>query len=321
MHKNSHFRKAGLHKNSHFSVAKTTHWLHPRHWPTWLGLGFLRVSALMPLPLGWLLGSAFGQVLYYLHGPRRRVVLRNLAACFPELTAPARRRLARRHLRALGAASLTLGIGWWASDARLRRLTRYRDREVLERALAAKRPVILLAPHFIGLEMGGMRLSQDHAVVSMYKRAKNPLFDRYMRRGRERYGVVMVERSAELRPMIRLLRAGRPFYYLPDQDPGRRGSVFAPFFAIPTATVTALARMAQLAEAVVIPCFTKQLPYGRGYEIIFKSPLENFPSGDVLLDATRMNQAIEAGVREMPEQYFWVHRRFKTRPDNEPRFY
>ena len=302
-------------------MAKRTNWLHPRHWPTWLGLGFLRVSALMPLPLSWLLGSVFGQVLYYLHGPRRRVALRNIVACFPELDARAQRRLSRRHFRALGAASLTFGIGWWASDARLRRLTCYRHREYLERALAAKRPVILLAPHFIGLEMGGMRIALEYPMVSMYKRAKNPLFDRFMRRGRERYGLVMVERNAELRPMIRLLRAGRPFYYLPDQDPGRRGSVFAPFFNIPAATVTALSRIAQLAGAVVIPCFTRQLPYGQGYEVIFKSPLEGFPSGDALLDATRMNQAIEEGVRAMPEQYFWVHKRFKTRPDNELRFY
>jgi len=303
------------------SAPKKPNWLHPRHWPTWLGIGFLRVTALLPLPLSWLLGSALGQLLYYLHGPRRRIARRNIAACFPELDGREHRRLVQAHFRALGAVGLTLGIGWWASAARLRRLTRYRNREVLDRALAAKRPVILLAPHFIGLEMGGMRISQDHLVVSMYKRAKNPLFDRYMRRGRERYGVVMIERNAELRPMIRLLRAGRPFYYLPDQDPGRRGSVFAPFFGIPTATVTALARIAQLADALVIPCFTRQLPYGQGYEIIFQPPLENFPSGDELADATRMNQAIEAGVREMPEQYFWVHKRFKTRPDNEPKFY
>ena len=300
---------------------KPLKWLHPRHWPTWIGLGFLRLAAHLPLPLSWWVGCGFGQALYYLYAPRRRIVLRNLAACFPELTAPSRTRLAQRHFRALGAASLTLGIGWWASNARQRRLTRYRNREVLDRVLAAQRPVILLAPHFIGLEIGGMRISQDYPVVSMYKRAKNPLFDRYMRLGRERYGVVMVERSAELRPMVRLLRAGRPFYYLPDQDPGRRGSVFAPFFGIPTATVTALGRIAQLADALVIPCFTQQLPRGCGYEVIFKPPLENFPSGDAIKDATRMNAAIEEGVRDMPEQYFWVHKRFKTRPENAPAFY
>jgi KDO2-lipid IV(A) lauroyltransferase len=303
------------------SAAHNPGWWHPRYWPSWLGLGVLAVAALLPLPLVWWLGSALGQLLYYLHAPRRRIARRNIAACFPALDAGAQRRMVRGHFRALGAASLTPGIGWWASAARLRRLTRYRNRDCLDKLLAAKRPVILLAPHFVGLEMGGMRLSQEYPVVSMYKRAKNALFDRYMRRGRERYGVVMVERNAELRPMIRLLRAGRLFYYLPDQDPGRRGSVFAPFFGIPTATVTALSRIARLADAVVIPCFTKQLPYGRGYEVIFHPPLDDFPSGDELLDATRMNQAIEAGVREMPEQYFWVHKRFKTRPENAPAFY
>lgn len=297
------------------------HAWHPRYWPTWLGLGVLRGCAHLPLVVSWWLGSGLGQALYYLHAPRRRVVLRNLAACFPEHSPAQRRSLARRHFRALVAASLTLGIGWWVSDARQRRLTHYRHREVLDRALAAQRPVILLAPHFVGMDMGGIRISQDYPVVSMYKRAKNPLFDRFMRRGRERYGAVMVERSAELRPMVRLLRSGRPFYYLPDQDPGRRGSVFAPFFGIPAATVTALGRIAQLAGAVVIPCFTRQLPYGQGYEITFQPALENFPSGDAIKDATRMNAVIEAGVRAMPEQYFWVHKRFKTRPENAPAFY
>jgi KDO2-lipid IV(A) lauroyltransferase len=296
-------------------------WLHPRYWPTWLGLGVLRGCALLPLPLSHTIGGALGLLLYAVHVPRRRVVMRNLAACFPELDVAARRKLARRHFRALGAVSLTLGIGWWASDARQRRLTHFRHREILDRALAAKRPVILLAPHFLGLEIGGMRISLDYPVVSMYKRAKNALFDRQMRRGRERYDVVMVERSAELRPMVRLLRAGRPFYYLPDQDPGRRGSVFAPFFGVPTATVTALGRIARLAGAVVIPCFTRQLERGRGFEVVFHAPLADFPSGDDVADATRMNAAIEAGVREMPEQYFWVHKRFKTRPPGAPAFY
>jgi lauroyl/myristoyl acyltransferase len=131
----------------------------------------------------------------------------------------------------------------------------------------------------------------------------------------------MVERSAGLRSVMRHMKAGRPFYYLPDQDPGSASFEFVPFFGIPTATITAMSRIAEMADAVVMPCFIRQLPGAKGYEISFKPALENFPSGDLVQDTTRMNAEIEKGVREMPEQYMWTYRRFKTRPDNASSFY
>jgi KDO2-lipid IV(A) lauroyltransferase len=295
--------------------------LHPRYWPTWLVVGLLWPFSLLPLPMVWLLGSALGQAMYFMHARGRRIAHRNIALCFPALAAAARARLVRRHYRALGQAAVGIGFAWWSSAHRLLKAVHVRDRAHYDRALAAGRPVILLAPHFLALDLGGLRLVQERPLISMYKQARNALIDRLMRRQRQRFGGLLVERDASLRPLIRHLRAHEPFYYLPDQDPGRRGSVFAPFFGIPTATVTALSRIAKLADAVVIPCFTKQLPYGRGYEVIFHPPLDNFPSGDELLDATRMNQAIEAGVREMPEQYMWTYKRFKRRPRGEPSLY
>ena len=295
--------------------------LHPRYWPTWLALGMLWPFSLLPLPMVWLLGGALGQVLYFVHARGRRSAARNIALCFPALPAAVQARLVRRHYRALGRAIMGVGFTWWATPRRQQTLVRMRDRDHYDRALAAGRPVILLAPHFLALDLGGLRLVQERPLISMYKQARNALIDWLMRRQRLRFGGLLVERDAPLRPLIRRLRAGEPFYYLPDQNPGDAAHVFAPFFGIPAATVTALARMAQLAEAVVIPCFTKQLPYGRGYEIIFKPPLENFPSGDALADATRMNQAIEEGVREMPEQYMWTYKRFKLRPRGMPSLY
>lgn len=295
--------------------------LHPRYWPTWLALALLWPFSRLPVPVLWALGGALGQLLYFVHARGRRSATRNIALCFPELSAGARARLVRRHYRALGLAAVGVSFAWWGSARRQRKLIGMRDREHYDRALAAGRAIILLAPHFLALQFGGLCLVRERPIVSMYKQARNPLIDWLMRRRRLRYGGYFVERDASLRPLIRRLRAGEPFYYLPDQNPGDAAHVFAPFFGVPAATVTALSRMAQLADAVVIPCFTKQLAYGRGYEVIFKPPLENFPSGDALADATRMNAAIEEGVREMPEQYMWTYKRFKLQPRGMPSLY
>jgi len=230
------------------------------------------------------------------------------------------RHLARRHFRVLIAAALATGIGWWARPARLARLTHFRHREIYERARAG-RNVILLAPHFAGLEYGGIRLSLDAPMLSMYQRHKNPHMDALIAAGRARFGIALYARRASATSMIRAIRAGRQFYYLPDQDPGDGKSVFAPFFSIPTATFGALGRLARLGDACVIPCATRILPRGRGFEIIFAPPLADFPSGDVARDAAAMNRAIEKLIALMPEQYLWSHRRFKTRPPGELPFY
>jgi lauroyl/myristoyl acyltransferase len=152
----------------------------------------------------------------------------------------------------------------------------------------------------------------------MYKHPKNALWDQAMRRGRLRFGGTLIERSDHLKGLVRLLRAGRPFYYLPDQNPGEAEHVYAPFFGLPAATLTSLARLARLSGAVVIPCITRLLPGGGGYEIVFYPPLADFPSGDDVRDATAMNAAVEAGAREMPEQYLWTYKRFKQQPPGAP---
>jgi lauroyl/myristoyl acyltransferase len=155
----------------------------------------------------------------------------------------------------------------------------------------------------------------------MYKRPKSVVFDAALRRSRERFGAVMIERDSELRGLIKAMRAGRIFYYLPDQDPGDSSFVFAPFFGVPTATVTALGRIARLADAVVIPCSTRIRSCGRGYEVQFDAPLENVPSGVEQGDAAAMNAAVEKTVRRNPAQYMWTYKRFKTRPVGERDFY
>ena len=295
--------------------------VHPRYWAAWAVLGILRALSLLPLPVLWLLGAVLGQFATGLPLRARRTIDTNLALCFPDLSARNRRRLRNRHFRAAAQVLLSLGISLWASQRRLSRLIRFRGREHYERALLAGKRIILLAPHFLVLEIAGLYLSHERPMISMYKSPKNDLFDWVLRHSRTRFGGVMIERNAKLRPLIRLLREGRPFYYLPDQEPGNADFVFAPFFGIPAATITALSRMVRLADAVVVPCFTRLLPLGAGYEVVFAPAMANFPSDDPVQDATRMNAVIEHGVREHPEQYMWSYKRFKTRPDNQTSFY
>jgi KDO2-lipid IV(A) lauroyltransferase len=298
---------------------------HPRYWLDWLALGFLRTVALLPLPLIWLIGGVLGTLLYYLMAGRRHIAATNIRACFPELSPVQQRRLVRAHFRVFVQAALATPISWWGSEKRMKRLVRTPGKQYFDRALAAKKPVILLVAHFVAIEVAGMVLAPDHFMIDMYKRPKNRFFDWLIRTRRTRFvprhGGLLVERREGIKPVVRGLRQGGSFYYLSDQDQGRDGAVFAPFFGVPAATLTALGRLTQLTGAVVIPCFARQLPWGKGYELIFQAPLENFPTADVLADTTRMNKIIEDAVREMPEQYFWSHRRFKTRPEGENPFY
>lgn len=294
---------------------------HPRHWPGWIGVGLLRGIGALPLPVVAWLGHRLGDLLYYLYPSRRRVAEVNIARCFPELDQVARARLVRAHFRGFGQALLDLGVAWWSSAARLRRLARLVGREHVDRALAEGRNLILLAPHFLALEVGGTRISLEWPVVAVFRDPDNAVFRASVARARRRFGAKLVERNQNLTAMVRQLRKGVPLYYLPDQSTGRKRSVFVPFFGVQAATFSALGRLAALGEAVVIPCYSRQLPRGAGYEVVFAPPLADFPSGDPVEDTRRMNVAIEQTVRAAPEQYFWIHKRFKTRPKGEPPFY
>jgi KDO2-lipid IV(A) lauroyltransferase len=296
--------------------------LHPRFWPTWIVLGLMRATSLLPLRVTWLLGQGLGLLVYALHAPRRHIVTRNIERCFPELAPRARGRLVRAHFRAFGQAALENGVAWWGSARRLRRRTRIVGRKYLDDAIAARRNVILLAAHFVGLEIAGMRLSLEWPVLGVFRHPADQLLRAAMWRGRVRFGATLVRHDQPLLSLVRALKSGKPLYYLPDQNAPRHLGVFAPFFGIPASTFTAPARLARLADAVVIPCIARQLPRGRGHEIVLLPPLENYPTGDDVADATRTNAVIEEAVRRWPEQYFWVHMRFRIRPKKgEPKFY
>ena len=294
--------------------------LHPRYWYAWPVLAFMLIMSWLPRRALWLLGSALGWLFYWFPSPSCRIAARNIELCFPEMSPDERRRLVQCHFRLCGFAVLCLGVAWWAPKWRVRRFVTLRGMQHLENAYAAGRNVILLAPHFIGLDIGGSRISFEKSFVSMYRKSRDPLLE-YLFHRRERFGEVVVERSASLKQLLRFIREGRPFYYLPDQDMGERASVFVPFFGTLAATVTTLSRIAQATNAVVIPCITRLLPRGRGIEMELYPAFENFPTDDPEADARFMNEQIEQWVRTMPEQYMWSYRRFKTRPNNEPSLY
>ena len=294
--------------------------LRPSLWPVWLGIGLLWLLHWLPLPLQAALGNALGWLLALLPGRRRRIVETNLALCFPDLSPARRRRLLRQTFQASARATLEHGLVWWGSQARLRRLIRIDNPEA---ALGdGVRPVIWLAPHFVGLDMGGTRLTLDFTAASMYATAKNPVANKMMLHGRSRFSSpTLIAKSDGIKPVLRALKDRLPFYYLPDQDQGRQNAVFVPFFGVPAATLSALPRLARLTDAQIVPVVTRQLPWGRGYAVRFYPPWENYPGGDLEADVARMNAFIEARVREMPPQYLWLHRRFKTRPAGEASLY
>ena len=279
----------------------------------WL-LHFLPLWLLAPL------GESLGLLLYVFSSERRRVARTNLRLCFPQMPDGEREHLLKRHFRAFGRSFLERGLLWWAPQERIVRLIRVEDEEHLQPHI--NKPVILLAPHFVGLDMGGVRLAVDFSMASIYSQQKNTLFDSLLLKGRTRFRQPQLfSRQDGVRPVVRAIKQGLPFYYLPDMDFGPRDSIFLPFFGVPAATITGLSRLAHMTGATVIPCVTRQLPGGKGYVVKFHPAWTDFPGESVESDTRRMNAFIEQCVREMPEQYFWLHKRFKTRPPGEERFY
>jgi len=294
---------------------------HPRHWLSWIGIAVMFVVSWLPLPLIRLFGQGVGLLLYALYTSRRRIVRRNLERCFPEWRCARLDRTVRKHFRAFGQTLLDNGIAWWAPRGRLKWLVRLRGRRHYEEALAKQQNIILLVPHFLGLEVAVSRLSMERPMVTVFRHPDNEVLKVIVERGRARFGLQLIEHNKPFTSLVRAVKTGAPLYYLPDQDAGRRHSVFAPFFGIPAATFTTLGRLAKITNAVVISCIATQRSWGLGYEVRFLPPLENFPVGNEMADTTRMNAVIEEVVRRHPAQYFWLHKRFKTRPEGEGNFY
>ena len=284
-----------------------------------LGLALLWLLRLLPLRLLAGLGNLAGLAAYRFAADRRRIAYINLNACFPHMQQREIESIVRRHFQCITRAALEEGIRWWSRRERLLRLVRL---EGLEHWRAVQgHPMILFAPHFVGLDMGGIRINAEYPLMTIYSTQKDARADAIVLRRRNRFGTgVLYSRQEGLRPILKALRKV-PLYYLPDQDFGPRDAIFVPFFGIPAATITGLARIARLTGAKVVPCVTRQLPGGAGYVTRFYPPWDNYPTADRTADTRRMNEFLEARIVEMPEQYFWTHKRFKTRPPGEAHWY
>ncbi|WKB51918.1 LpxL/LpxP family acyltransferase [Eleftheria terrae] len=276
------------------------------------------------LPLPWLaaLGRGLGRLLYRLAGSRRRIALRNIELCLPALGPAEREALARDHFQWLARSILERSLLWYASEARLRRLIHVEGDVGL--ADRSERPVMWLVPHFMGLDVAGaaVQLYGQKTAASIYQAQSNKVFDAAIRKGRLRFGRSQIfSRQESAKPLMRCIKQGSPFFNLPDMDFGRQDAAFVPFFGVPAATLLAPSRMARALNMVVQPVVAEILPGGQGYRVRFLPPWSHFPTDQPEADALAMNRWIESEIRQNPAQYLWVHKRFKTRPDGEPKLY
>ena len=285
---------------------------------SYLLVAFLWLLHWLPLPVLRALGWGLGRLLFVLARARRDITLTNLRLCFPEMPQAEREKLARAHFVAFSRAVLDRTLGWWASRKRLERIIRITGAEYLKDPQG--RPVIVLSPHFVGLDAGATRTTMLIVGCSVYSNQSNPVINKLLLYGRMRFNeTLLLSRQEGMRRIVKALKDGYPFYYLPDMDFGRKESIFVPFFGVQAATIPALSRLVRLTGAHVAPCITRQVP--DGYEVEVMPPWENFPGESVEADTAFVNRFIEGQVLRMPEQYFWLHKRFKTRPPGEQRFY
>ena len=279
-------------------------------------LGLMWLLHWLPLPLLGRFGTLVGSLLFALLRTRRRIALTNLRLAMPALSEAERVTLARQHFQAYSRSVWERAILWWASPARLRRLIQVEPQVPLE-AIAAG-PTILLCPHFVCLDVAGVAVMLETSLCSIYVRQKNEAFDEVLRRGRSRFRPVQLfSRKEGVKPIIRAMRGGLPYFMLPDMDFGDKDAAFVPFFGVPAATLTAPGRIAAATGAAVIPVVATFLPGYAGWKVTFYPAWDNYPGDDLVESARRMNAFIEERVREAPAEYFWTHKRFKTRPPGE----
>ncbi len=279
----------------------------------------MRLSVYLPAKLQYRIGMLLGQLMQPFMRSRAKVVRRNLELCFPEMSDAEREYLVKKILKNTGMMMIETAISWWASDRQLRRRVTYEGLEHLEAAKAKGKGVILLTGHFTSMEIGGRLIMLQTPAYVMFRHLKNPLFNAVMMRSRIYHSEGIVMRD-DVRAMLRALRKNKVVWYAPDQDFGPRNSIFAKFFGVTAATIPATARMVKMTGAEVVPFVPKRNSDG-SYHIQIFPAWEAYPSGDDIVDAQRINDWIESQIRQMPEQYFWLHRRFKTQPDGKGRLY
>ncbi len=298
--------------------------LSPRFWPTWGWLWLIRIVMYMPRKWVMAAGGFIGDYMRTRNPKRRRIAEINLRMCFPDWDDRRRQQVLVAHFRQYGRGLLDMALVLWASKARLDRLCQLERSEWL-RAMMRQQPIILVAYHLTTMDMSGSIMAPLHPSVSMMKRTRNPLLTWQLWKGRahmNKGNMKVIMRDQGLRPLVRLMKAGRTCFFVPDEDFGVGGhTVFAPFFGVQTSTLSVVGRLAKLTGARVVPSVTRLDPHTGHYATTVGDPLENFPSADPVADASAINHAMETLISHAPAQYMWTFRWFKTRPDGQPNPY
>jgi KDO2-lipid IV(A) lauroyltransferase len=313
-----HPAKTGKHVIMSTEIVPLYRFWQPRYWPLWCGVAVLRLIVCLPQSARMSVGRFLGRLVMRVAGDRRQVASRNLELCFPELDAAARNDLVQKHFESIGMGIIELGMAWWCSDAYMDSIVTLKGIEHLRAALDKDHGVIMLSGHFAATEISGRPMKALlPPMAAMYRPSNNPLTDQIMRRCRGRSTAELISKTG-IRQLLRVLKANRPVWYAADQAYNRKGTVLVPFFNEPATTNTAISQISKVSKTSVVPFFPFRMDNGKSYTIDILPPLEDFPSGDDAADALRINQILEEQIRKAPEQYYWVHRRFKGRPEGYP---
>ena len=292
--------------------------IHPKFYPTWILILLMRIGVFIPFQFQVILGKAIGKLIYPFMKKLRETAYSNISNCFPEKKQPQVTLLVKQHFDAIGISLFETANAYYGSDRKIKKLLSINNKHFFSDALKDEGGIILLCSHFMPLMLGSRALLLENTIANVYRPQNNKLFDKVMVKGYTKNGAVMIK-SKDTRSILKAIKNSLPIWYAPDQDLGINNSVFAPLFGIETATASATARLAKNNNTRVIPYSFIRTKHG--YEMSFDKPIKNYPSNDPIKDATTTNKILENQVIKAPEQYLWIHRRFKTRPDGQENFY
>ena len=292
--------------------------IHPKFYPTWILILLMRIAVFIPFQFQVILGKVIGKLIYPFMKKLRETAYSNISNCFPEKKQPQVTLLVKQHFNAIGISLFETANAYYGSDRKIKKLLSINNKHFFSDALKDEGGIILLCSHFMPLMLGSRALLLENTIANVYRPQNNKLFDKVMVKGYTKNGAVMIK-SKDTRSILKAIKNSLPIWYAPDQDLGINNSVFAPLFGIETATASATARLAKNNNTKVIPYSFIRTKHG--YEMSFDKPIKNYPSNDPIKDATTTNKILENQIIKAPEQYLWIHRRFKTRPDGQENFY
>lgn len=308
-------------KANNDKALQLTSYLSPKYWLLWIAIGLLRLSALLPTSVTQRFGSLLGSILYKLASSRRHAAEINIKQAFPNYSQNEINSLNKKAFKSLGISVFEMGTAWFGNKKSLQQQCQIEGKQYLDQAIEKNKPIILLTGHFTTLEIGSRLISfYCENFSGVYKKAKNPLFNAIMVRQRLTYCAGLVE-NKNVRSIIRGLKECRPTWFAPDQDFKHQDIVFTPFLGGTASTLTATARFSKMTNASVIPFYPVRLDKGKGFKLVILPAIENFPTEDIVADSARVNKTIEDMVYQHPEQYLWLHKRFKTQPNGHKSIY